>query len=395
MTKRDTSVSADTSDANPDTVRSDPNQEAVSRRKFIAAAGVGGAAALTGCLEGVTGSGATETPNPETSLRFQWYRNHTTTFAPLTAAEKWSWPEYGVDVTVKESEGSKSAAKAVASGKNQFGMGGFGAVLQLIENGAPLTIIGSGMDPYGGVVSMAETDITSWKDLEGKTLGQFPWGSTGPVAKAAMREEGVDLSKVSFQNVQPGSDLKLLVEGKIDGAIRYTPQGKSLLAVDGHEANTLRSGKVLNHLGVALYARDNVIENKPDMVSNVVGGWLDGVEMWASDHDKVVEAHKNLVTSDYSRPWNEDFYKRLAGPMYAAYAPSEDEKPEKGKGYIPEERMQTTVDVFKDAGLLDEDHSVGDLYTNEFIEDHHDLAVDTREALVEALKSYDIGPDYV
>ncbi|MFB6150762.1 MAG: ABC transporter substrate-binding protein [Haloarculaceae archaeon] len=385
----------------------------------MATTGVGAVAALAGCLDSVTGSGGTETPNPEsdgdgtetpnpesttdatetpnpkTSFRFQWYRNHTTTFAPLTAAEKWTWPEHGVDVTVKESEGSKSAAKAVASGKNQFGMGGFGAVLQLIENGAPLTIIGVGMDPFGGVVSMAETGITSWKDLEGKTVGQYPWGSTGPVAKAAMREKGVDLSKVSFQNVQPGSALKLLVNGKLDGMIRYTPQGKAKLAVDGHDANILRSVKVLNHLGVAVYARDKVVENEPDMVSNVVGGWLDGIKMWATDYDKVIAAHKKLVTKESSRPWNEKFHERLVGPMYAAYAPSEGTKPDHGKGYVPKQRMQTTVDVFRDAGLLDEDHSAGDLYTNEFVEDNHDLAVETREALVEALKDYDVGPDYV
>jgi ABC-type nitrate/sulfonate/bicarbonate transport system substrate-binding protein len=354
---------------------------------------------MAGCLgdgtdegQGETTPTPTETPRPEVAWRGQWVRS-SITYANFSAAEEYTWAEQGLDVTYKSSQGSKAAAKSVASGAEQFGNGGFGAVLQLIENGAPLTVLGVQKGALGAVISLSETGITEWTDLEGQVVGRYPFGSTGPVAEAAMRERGVDLSAVTFRNVQPGSGLQQLISGEIDALVRYGPQGRAELEFEGFDVNVLLSSDVLGHLGAAIFAHDSAVENDPDLTSRVVGGWLDGIRLWAEDYEKAIEAHRPHV--EENGEWRPDYYERVLGDIYASQAPPEERGREHGKGWIPAGKMETTIEVFTDAGLLEEQMPAEDVYTNEFIDRNHDLAVDTAEALYDRLAAFEVGPDAI
>ncbi|MFB6132583.1 MAG: ABC transporter substrate-binding protein [Halanaeroarchaeum sp.] len=251
------------------------------------------------------------------------------------------------------------------------------------------------MAPFGGVVYLEETGISTWKDLEGKTIGQYPWGSTGPVAKAAMRKKGVDLSTISFQNVQPGSARKLQLKGELDAMIRYVPQELAWMDLHGYAADAFSSVEVLNHMGVGMIVRDDFLDKNPDHVSNLVAGWLDGIKMWANQTEKVTQKHKRMVKSESSVKWNGEYYERLQGPIFAAYTPEKSLGTSKGKGWIELERMKTTLEVFSDAGLLDSKLDAESIFTNRFIEEHRDLAVGTAESLYTKLESYDVGPNYL
>jgi ABC-type nitrate/sulfonate/bicarbonate transport system substrate-binding protein len=373
-----------------------------SRRGFLALAGAGVTTALAGCSgssagEGTTTSGTKKTTMEPASLDFQmqWYRNDTGTFAPLTAGEQWTWPEYNLDVTVKESEGSQAAAKAVASKDAPVGQAELGAAIPLIEKGAPIKIIGSYMGPFGGIVYLNETGIESWSDLEGKTIGQYPWGSSGPVAKAAMEEKGVDLSTIEFQNVQPGSARKIQLDGQIDAMIRYVPQELAMFEQQGIEAGAFRSVEVLGHMGNGLLAHEEFIEEHPGQVSRMVAGWLDGVKKWATDYEEVTATHREIVKSESSRKWNAEYHDALRGPMFSAYTPPEEVGTEHGKGWIPMDRMQTTIETFNQAGLIDSKPDAEEIATNEFIEEHNELAVETASALYDQLEEYDVDPTYI
>jgi NitT/TauT family transport system substrate-binding protein len=377
-----------------------------SRRVFLASTGTAiGAGALAGCLggsNGDTGGGgvddtegtdeSTTTPEPEdVTFRLHWTFNTTGLYANFYAARKWTWPEHGVDATIKHANGSQSAAKVVAKGDNKFGSGGFGAVLQMIANGAPLKVLGVISGPWGGVVSLGETGITSWTDLEGKTVGKFPFGSTGPVAMAAMRKKGVNPDEISFQNIQPGSGLKLLKSGKLDAVIRYTPQSRVRLELADHDVNTLRSGAVLDHMGLAFYTHDKVVNKEPDLAEKVVAGWIDGVKRYAAKQEEVVDDYRKFFGEDKFEP---KVAERMLPYIYAAQAPSEDVGSEHGYGWLSEDRLQTTIDVFQDAGLLEKSVNPGEVYTNEFVEANQDLAVGTADALYSELEQFDVGPDY-
>ncbi|MFB6093662.1 MAG: ABC transporter substrate-binding protein [Halanaeroarchaeum sp.] len=371
-----------------------------SRRDVLVAGGAGLATAVAGCT-GRTGTTAktstgqqttpatTEEPNDKAEFRLHWQR-YSNLYANVTASEHWTWPAHDVDVTVKPSNGSQAAAKSVASGKEMFGSGGYGAVLGLIGSGAPLTVVANFTGPWGGVVSLEETGITSWTDLEGKTVGQFPFGSTPVVAKAAMRRRGVDLSTIQFQNVQPGSAISLLIQGNLDAIIRYVPQTRARLGIEGYSVNALKSGAVLDHLGLALFAHDDVVDRDPDLVNDVVAGFIDGLRFWATNHDEVMARQKEIVKD--SR-WQPKLNDRLLGSVYAAQAPPKDVGLEQGKGWVDEDRLEKTIEVFHDAGALDTAMDPQTVYTNRFVEQNRDLAVDAAKALYAKLESFEEGPN--
>ncbi|WP_411968087.1 ABC transporter substrate-binding protein [Haloferax sp. YSSS75] len=395
-------------------LRSGSADDMSSRRAILAATGAGIATAISGCL-GATGStgGSEETTTEESSATATTDAENESTpeaserqdityrgrfkrvgLAPAVndgGIALGAWREQGLDVEYVTSSGAQAAAKSVASGKEKFGNGGIMAVLQLIESGAPLVVLGQVADPMGGVVSLKETGIESWTDLEGKVVGMFPFGSTGPAAKTAMRTAGVDVSKVTFQNVQPGAGLKLLLHGELDAMIKYFPQMQDRLEAEGEEANVLKTSDVLDHLGVTLYTRREVVENEPDLVDRFTKGWLNAFQLWATNVDEVIDVYKPLAAGEF----DEELERRTLGDLYASQVPPKEIGLEYGKGWTPPEKLRHTVDIAERAGLIEGNLDPETVYTNRFIEQNQELAVETAETLYETLQEYDAGPNSV
>ncbi|MFB6081308.1 MAG: ABC transporter substrate-binding protein [Halanaeroarchaeum sp.] len=372
-----------------------------TRRGVLAAAGVGIATSLAGCIGGTSAGdpstgGTSDGTTTERQLTDVVYRGRfkRVGLAPAVndaAIAKGIWEELGLDVSYETTSGGQAAAKSVASGKDQFGNGGITAVMQLIEQGAPLKVIGQIAGPMGGVVSLEEAGITEWTDLEGKTVGRYPFGATGPAAEAAMRRSGVDVETVQFRNVQPGSGLKLLLNGTVDAMIKYFPQMKDRLAYEGRSANVLKTRDVLHHLGITLYTRQDVIDEHPDRVDAFVKGWLNAFQFWATNLDEAIELYKPLMVGDP----NMDLERKTVPELYASQAPSKDIGLEHGKGWTPIDGVERTIEVFSETDLLEGGVTADEVFTNRFIEANEDLAIETAKSLYAALENYDIGPDYI
>ncbi|MFB6138019.1 MAG: ABC transporter substrate-binding protein [Halobacteriaceae archaeon] len=364
-----------------------------TRRAALGGLGAGAAATVAGCagVPALGGSpGGDEGPTAVT-YRGRFKRLGLAPAVNDAGVELGTWADDGLDVSYRTASGSSAAAKSVASGNERFGNGGIAAVLQLVEQGAPLVIIGQIADPMGGVVALADSGIRTWTDLEGRTVGRFPFGSTGIAAEAAMRAAGADVSAVEFRNVQPGSGMKLLLSGEIDAMARYFPQMKQRLEYRGKDAVALPSVEQLGHLGVTLYTRQEVIDQEPGLVERFVRGWLQAFRPWTQDLERVIDLYAPKVPGEFNR----DLERRTVPALYAAQAPRPAVGTRHGKGWTPEERLRDTVDVFTEAGLLEGAVEPSAVYTNEFIERNHDLAVETAGLLYDALERYDVGPNYI
>ncbi|MFB6135071.1 MAG: ABC transporter substrate-binding protein, partial [Halanaeroarchaeum sp.] len=163
-----------------------------SRRAFLGLAGAGAATVLAGCISGSSGEST-----PSVSYRHRFKRIGLVPSLHDAGVELGTWKEAGLDVDFKTSTGAQATAKAVANGEDDFGDGGMKIVLNAIENGAPLVIIGQELDPIRGIVALADSDIDSWTDLEGKTIGKMPFAMS-KVSKEILRQKGVDVSTVTF-----------------------------------------------------------------------------------------------------------------------------------------------------------------------------------------------------
>ncbi|MFC7211811.1 ABC transporter substrate-binding protein [Natronoarchaeum sp. GCM10025321] len=387
---------------------------AASRREFLVAGGATAGVALSGCL----GQGSEDDENgnadedddndndsddnngngneddgqeelTDVTYRHRYIRTGIGTGLNDAGVELGTWEEEGLNVDFQTSNGG--AAKAVASGNDMFGNDGISEVLGLNEEGGDLVVIGQLLDPMGGVVTTGEQGITTWSDLEGKTVGEFPFGSTGPEAKAAMRKKDVDISSITFQNVQPGNGERLLRTGDLDAMIKFFPLAAARLEHAGLSPNVLITSQVLDYLGIVLYTRREVVENNPDMVNSFVRGWLKAYQIFANRIDEVLEIYKPLAAEGF----DEEIQRGALGEYYAAQVPDPSIGTEQGKGWISPEKMEQTIDTFTEAGLIEGDVSAEEMYDNQFIDNNQELAVETANEIYDALEQYDIGPNYI
>ena len=272
-----------------------------------------------------------------------------------------------------------------------FGNAGISTVLGLNQEGADLVVIGQLLDPMGGVVTTGEQGITTWSDLEGKTVGKYPYGSTGPEAKAAMQKEGVDVSAITFQNVQPGNGEQLLFNGNIDAMIKFVPLSKARLLDEGYSPNVLITSHVLDHLGISLYTRREVVEEQPETVESFVRGWLKAYQIFANQIDEVFEIYTPLAVEGF----DEEIQREALPEYYAAQVPDPSIGTEYGKGWTDSEKLDRTIETFSDAGLIDGGVDAEAMYTNEFIDDNRELAVETATEIYDRLEDFEIGPNYI
>lgn len=356
----------------------------VSRRAFLAS-GAATAAAVAGCL------GDSESTTAVT-YRHRFVREGLDPAVNDGGVEMGLWEEEGLDVSFKTSQGSQAATTSVAQGNDEFGNGEIAAVLGQIQAGSPLTIIGQILAPLPAVVSLGSKEITAWEDLEGRTVAKYPFGVVGPLAKGAYQEvTGDPPDEVTWQNMQPGTAGQLVMEEEVDAVVTYFPQIVARLRYNGHETNVLKIADVYDYLGVSLYTRDEVIEDDPEMVDSFVRGWLRAHKAFVTDLDTMVAA-----TSEEQEAFNEDIQLETLGEQYASRVPPKEIGLEYGKGWTPRDRLENTQEVFTELGILDESRPVEEYYTNRFIEQNQELAVDTAEVYYEELEeNHDVGPDYV
>jgi NitT/TauT family transport system substrate-binding protein len=343
-------------------------------------------ASVVGCL-GDSESSST----PSVTYRHRYQRSGLDAAPNDAGVELGLWEDEGIDVEFVTSNGSQQVVKSVAQGNDAFGNAEVSAVMRQMQEDSSLRIIGQVIDPMAGVVSTAEAGIDSWTDMEGKTVAQYPFGATGPLAMAALRKAGGDPDAVETRNMQPGSEEALLMEGEADAAVTYFPQAVARLENNGYETNVLILSEILENLGVALITQQSMLDDQPETVNSFVRGWLQAHKRFATDLDGVIDVYRDKVPQ-----FDEDLARETVGPIYASRVPDPELGREKGKGWTPADQLETTLSVFQDAGLLEETLPTEDYYTNEYIEQNQELAIETAEAYYEQLENnYDVGPNYV
>src|SRR3954468_8533230 len=104
------------------------------------------------------------------SLRLNWY------FGGLHVPfyygkERGFYKDEGIDLTINEGRGSISTAQVVAAGTDQFGFADSSSVVMVAAKGGEIRSVMSLLNtsPFA-VVSRADSNIRSPKDLEGKRL---------------------------------------------------------------------------------------------------------------------------------------------------------------------------------------------------------------------------------
>lgn len=181
---------------------------------------------LTGCSAGVIGGadGPTEVyvggESPrELDVVLDWYPNALHAFL-YTAIEKGYYAQEGLKVNIRFPSNANDAISLVAAGRADIGLYYQQDVIQArADQGVPVKSIGAVVQgPLNIVLSLKEKNITSPRDLVGRTVGYAGTELSEALVRGIMADVGADYGDVKLIDV--GFDLmSSMTTGSVDATI--------------------------------------------------------------------------------------------------------------------------------------------------------------------------------
>jgi NitT/TauT family transport system substrate-binding protein len=265
------------------------------RRYFIkagfslAAAGLAGAAALTGARR----TRAEEAPPETTSVRLLSFKNDTTCLAPLDILDDLLRDEGFADVRYVIAVESDIPAERVGHGDVDFSQDFAATTILSIDAGVPAVML-AGVHPACFEL-FAHESIRSVVDLRGKTVGVLqttPEGGDYLMLNIIAASVGLDPAKdIHWVAFGEGDPKGLLADDKIDAFMTFPPWAQ--------EARALRTGHVILNSAVdrpwsqyfccMLLGNPDFVRRNPIATKRVVRAMLRATDICSAKPDWVAQ----------------------------------------------------------------------------------------------------------
>src|SRR5438105_10769854 len=126
----------------------------------------------------------------------------------------------GLDVDILSGRGSVFAATTVGAGKEEFGISDAASVLVARAKGVPVIAIGNLQQDNGvALIATEKSGIGKVEDLKGRNIGILPGSTTTIFLQALLKKHGMTMDDFKAITWRPGTDLPLLLDGKIDSEV--------------------------------------------------------------------------------------------------------------------------------------------------------------------------------
>jgi NitT/TauT family transport system substrate-binding protein len=258
------------------------------------------------------------------------------------ALEKGYFRDAGLDVSITPGTGTVNVATLISSGQVDYGPGDTTAmVLARANGGLPVKCVALiHQKTLSAYFVRADSGINTWKDFEGKTIGDTA-GSTGTVLfPMTAKKAGVDASKVKFVPTTPQTGPGLFASKRIDIFAQFVVGQPVVRAANG--GDPVRSFKVADMIpglgGNCLMVSDSKLRSNPAEVKKFTGALLKGLQ-WSLDNPGAAGAilQKHVPLADY---------KLAAAELRIMRKFSRDAATRRnGLGYIDPKRMDATASI--------------------------------------------------
>jgi len=204
----------------------------------------------------------------------------------FVALDKGYYKAEGLDVTIDSGQGSVQGIGRVASGAYQFGFADINSLVKFLDQNPDKPVKGVLMvydKPPFAIVTLAKTGIRTPKDLEGRILGAPAPDGAFAQWKAFVKENGIDASKVTINNVGFPVREPMLASGDVHAITGFSYSSFFNLRSRNIPAEDIRVMLMADH-GLVLYGNailvDPVFEKaNPEAVKGfvraTVKGWQD------------------------------------------------------------------------------------------------------------------------
>ena len=296
----------------------------------------------------------------EVNVVLDWYPNAIHTFL-YTAIERGYYEEEGLNVQIRFPSNANDALSMVAAGKAEIGMYYQQDLIQAVANQkAPIRSIGAIVQsPLNIILSLKEKNITSPKDMVGKTIGYGGTVLSESLVKCMMESVGADASDVKMVDV--GFDLmSSMTTGNVDATIgclvnHEVPQ----MEEEGFELNyfPVSGYGIPNYYEEVFLTSNKLLEEEPDVVAGFLRASKRGFDDFKADPDgclAILMNNQNEANFPLTQSVEEQSCKPLLPLMETADAEFLSQT---------EECWQENIDWMLENGLIDQNVDVADVMT--------------------------------
>lgn len=304
---------------------------------------------LTGCTQKEDVGAGEELQ--EINVVLDWYPNALHTFI-YTAIERGYYKDEGLDVKIQFPANDNDALSLVAAGKAEIGVYYEHDIIQAVANqGIGVKSIGAVVQsPLNIVLSLADKNIQSPKDLVGKTVGYAGTALSEALVETMMEASGADFARVNMMNV--GFELmSSMTTGNVDATIgclvnHEVPQ----MEEEGFDVNyfMVNGYGIPNYYEAVFLAGNKMIETEPEVLAGFLRASAKGFADFQADTDaclKILLDNQNEDNFPLSPSVEEQSCQTLLPLMETAEAPFLSQTAE---------NWQANIDWMYDAGLIEE-----------------------------------------
>jgi NitT/TauT family transport system substrate-binding protein len=307
----------------------------------------------------IAGSGAVAAADA-VSFRLNWYI--VGLHAPfLYGKERGFYRDEGIELTINEGRGSISTAQVVAAGTDPFGFADSSSVVMVAAKGGEVRSVMSLLNtsPFA-VVSRADSNIRSPKDLEGKRLALAQGDPFFQLFGAMAAINKLDTSKIQMIQVDPAGKTVSVLERRADALLGSIDDQYYALKHRGVEPAALRfADHGVDLVGFTVFAHHSVIKGKPDVVRRFVKA---SARSWE-------EARKNPNAAiDAAMKAKPDLNRQVLYDQLSSDLPLLESKNSKGRiGWGAQADWERTLNILKTYRDVKTDQGWTFFHTNEFV----------------------------
>lgn len=201
------------------------------------------------------------------------------------ALQKGLYRKAGLDVKIVQGTGSTTTAQLVASGRANLAYADAVPVMQLIAKGAPMKIVSVMYQSNPNAVTvLANSQITSFAQLKGKSIGVPNGGSQTAMIPLLLKSNGLTASDVKLVNLAPTALPAALLRHQVDAILgsldAYGPEVEA-------QGAKVREFPFYNHgvatLSTSIFASNSYLASHGSLVKKFIAASAQGWEMAKKD----------------------------------------------------------------------------------------------------------------
>ena len=252
-----------------------------------------------------------------------------------------SFEQLGLNVEIIQSWGANAATAAVAAGRYKIATASGGATVLATSQGADLVSTAVIYQRLPTVVyGLAAQDVDAPGDLAGKTVGIYPQSITRNEFDAFLRIAGIPADDVDVVSIS-GPDLPLVLSGQADAAVNYFELSPTQLGLQEETFQLALDEYGVEGYGLNIITSRETYENDRPLIDGITAAVVDAYRTGCADQAAAVQTFLNLF------PEKDPDYVDASWAGVCAFIGGD-------VGHQTPEGWQTTIDLYRAVGLIDE-----------------------------------------